>query len=578
MKNLKISIIVLFLMLKISFGEKKALLIGINDYPYAPSQYKLYGCVNDVNIMKDILIKRYNFSDKDIKILLNKDATRQNIINHINDWLIKESKKGDLVILYYSGHGTQVMPDYNNDEIDGKDEVICPYDIVPNIGANIIIDDEMGVLLRKLEGREVVVIFDCCYSGGLYRGIGETEIIQMERTPSYRIRYLPPITNYTPTIHIRNIPTQDDIPSDVVFISASKEFEPALEIKEPEGWIGGFTKCLSEILLKEEKVTYEQLYEKVKKYIKSPPLNLPQTPQLFSKTEKIKQLVFHYKIDQQEPASQVIPPKPIPDKPLDTNEKIKEEILFLTIENFKGATTSQMENIKNQLKKLTYIKVVQPEEYFDILLRGEINKDKIQIRVVNRIGDAIHIKEVKELNEILENLKPTLEYFYIVKKLVYLKNPKKTFKVKVWVTDENRDDFKIGELVSFNFTSEKNCYILMINLDSSGNFDVICPNKYYPETKKYEGGKIYTIPDQEMKKNFLLQFQEPAGEETIKIIATTEPIDLKKIGLDKFKTIFEEEKTEKIPLVRKIRPIQAMEEVLKKIEWSEDTITIRSHK
>ncbi|HNN28883.1 MAG TPA: caspase family protein, partial [Agitococcus sp.] len=47
-----------------------ALLVGINDYP-SPNQ--LEGAVNDVQAIKKTLIDKWQFSEKDIVTLINKD-------------------------------------------------------------------------------------------------------------------------------------------------------------------------------------------------------------------------------------------------------------------------------------------------------------------------------------------------------------------------------------------------------------------------------------------------------------------------------------------------------------------------
>jgi len=48
------------------------------------------------------------------------------------------------------------------------------------------------------------------------------------------------------------------------------------------------------------------------------------------------------------------------------------------------------------------------------------------------------------------------------------------------------------------------------------------------------------IPDRRMaREEFELQFSHPAGEETIKLIATTQPFNLRALGLDDFRNDFQ---------------------------------------
>lgn len=42
--------------------------------------------------------------------------------------LLKKTEQGDSAIIYYSGHGSQVV-DFDGDEEDGFDEIIWPTDM-----------------------------------------------------------------------------------------------------------------------------------------------------------------------------------------------------------------------------------------------------------------------------------------------------------------------------------------------------------------------------------------------------------------------------------------------------------------
>lgn len=139
---------------------KKALLIGLN---YQDTAYELKGCINDINAMKDYMISNFAYLDSNIMCLYDNDpeklATKQNIIEQ-SKWLIKDIKKGDSLVLYVSSHGKQII-DYNNDEIDGKDEaIIC-------MNNEKLSDDEIwSILISKIPPSVLLTcFFDCCHSG-----------------------------------------------------------------------------------------------------------------------------------------------------------------------------------------------------------------------------------------------------------------------------------------------------------------------------------------------------------------------------------------------------------------------------
>ena len=127
---------------------KKALLVGINDYaPVGAGGPDLRGCVNDVRDMANTLnvLGIIPATPGTMQILTDARATRAAILNGFK-WLIKGAKKGDVLVFHYSGHGSQVA-DTSGDELDGKDETICPHDYAT---AGMIKDDDFRALLAGL--------------------------------------------------------------------------------------------------------------------------------------------------------------------------------------------------------------------------------------------------------------------------------------------------------------------------------------------------------------------------------------------------------------------------------------------
>lgn len=58
-------------------AEKHALLVGINDYQYARD---LKGSVNDIEQIREVLLKELGFSENRIETLLDSQATKANIL------------------------------------------------------------------------------------------------------------------------------------------------------------------------------------------------------------------------------------------------------------------------------------------------------------------------------------------------------------------------------------------------------------------------------------------------------------------------------------------------------------------
>ena len=145
-------------------GGRRALLIGIGEYQHLSP---LLGPVNDAKAMKSFLREDLGYGERDIRMLLNAEATREGILAAMEDWLVKGTGPGDEAFLYFSGHGFQ-EPDRNGDEPDRYDETLVAYDVALNDDNTIrgmISDDEMAKMLGRLSDRRVQVVIDSCHSG-----------------------------------------------------------------------------------------------------------------------------------------------------------------------------------------------------------------------------------------------------------------------------------------------------------------------------------------------------------------------------------------------------------------------------
>ncbi len=150
---------------------RRALLIGIEDYPHLP---KLKGCVNDVRMMREILQENFGFPEANIALLTNGLATRETILAAF-DAIIAATGTDDIVVFHYAGHGGQ-LTDLEGDEPSGLDSTLQPFDTEgyteDNQGKCLdITDDELALKLDALGQRTrfITLIMDCCHSGTITR-------------------------------------------------------------------------------------------------------------------------------------------------------------------------------------------------------------------------------------------------------------------------------------------------------------------------------------------------------------------------------------------------------------------------
>ncbi|MGZ5432665.1 MAG: caspase family protein [Thermoanaerobaculia bacterium] len=217
-------------------GARRALLIGINDYsastlPARPTSVasprdwsNLDGAVNDVRLMRELLVARHELAAEDILVLTDQQATRAAILQAIEKHLLRPAKKDDVLLFYYSGHGSQVR-NTRSSEADQLDESLVPAD--SRIGAADIRDKELSAAFNRIldSGARLTVVIDACHSGSGARGM----------PGGFRHRAMRP--------DLRDV---DDAskgarPEDrgAIVIAAAEDFDLAFETRDSEGLIRG---------------------------------------------------------------------------------------------------------------------------------------------------------------------------------------------------------------------------------------------------------------------------------------------------------------------------------------------------
>ena len=135
---------------------RKALCIGIDDYQDPEPDLHLRGGVNDAVAWAELLATHYDYEA--ISLLANRAATKRAILAGIDE-LVKGSKRGDVLVFAFSGHGSFVVSGRGGDE--RYDEAICAYD-------GLIVDDELGRRFRGLpRGVRLTAVSDSCFAAGV---------------------------------------------------------------------------------------------------------------------------------------------------------------------------------------------------------------------------------------------------------------------------------------------------------------------------------------------------------------------------------------------------------------------------
>ena len=267
----------------LSHATKRALVIGIGNYPEASGWAKINGD-KDLPIVRDMLLAN-GFQSKDIVELKNESATADAIRKAL-DALVGKAAKGDVIYIHFSGHGQQIT-DLHGDEEDGFDEAWIPIDAQFSYakgkyeGENHIVDDQLNQWLSQLRSKvgttgKITVVADACHSGGGSRGDeDETEYVVRGTSDAFVIPgNTKPFSGEVGTI-------------DWIFISACKSYQCNYEYKGT----GSLTYALGQQKANLSSTPAQQIQRSIRSTIASI-IPFTQTPVLEASVEGTQQSLF----------------------------------------------------------------------------------------------------------------------------------------------------------------------------------------------------------------------------------------------------------------------------------------------
>lgn len=141
--------------LKAHYTTSHALVIGINNYMHtSPLEY----AVNDARGVASVLEQEYEFAPENIKLLLNKDAQRDNIMSTFLNYS-NLSHPDDGLLVFFAGHG--------HTETGHRGEVgyLVPQDGDLTQLATLIRWDELTRNADLIPAKHILFIMDACYGG-----------------------------------------------------------------------------------------------------------------------------------------------------------------------------------------------------------------------------------------------------------------------------------------------------------------------------------------------------------------------------------------------------------------------------
>ncbi len=146
-----------------TLGKRWAVVIGISNYHDTRIPSLRYAATDADSFYKWLISPNGGkFAVSRVNLLLDQNATGKNIKTSLFVWL-NQALEEDMVIIYFSGHGSPESPDSQDNLF------LLPYDTqYDNIApTGFPMWDIETALKRFIKAKKVVVIADACHSGGV---------------------------------------------------------------------------------------------------------------------------------------------------------------------------------------------------------------------------------------------------------------------------------------------------------------------------------------------------------------------------------------------------------------------------
>lgn len=138
------------------YETSRAIIIGINDYQkVSPLSY----AVSDAEGIRNALHDNFSFASENIVMLVNDEATKQNIMSAFLSLAASTVNPDDRILFFFAGHGHTVSGKR------GEVGYLVPHDADINDLASLIRWDELTRNADLIPAKHILFIMDACYGG-----------------------------------------------------------------------------------------------------------------------------------------------------------------------------------------------------------------------------------------------------------------------------------------------------------------------------------------------------------------------------------------------------------------------------
>lgn len=161
-------------------GERYAVVIGIGRYKDNRIPKLKYTTVDAESVYSILIDPEYgNFPKNQVKLLINEQATDNNIKSAIGTWLRRNTRKDDTVIIFFAGHGA---PE------DEKTYWVTYNANIDDLYGTALSNDEIADMLDRVEANKMIAFLDSCYSAATVNRTDKKRSIMIKKDPFQKFK------------------------------------------------------------------------------------------------------------------------------------------------------------------------------------------------------------------------------------------------------------------------------------------------------------------------------------------------------------------------------------------------------
>lgn len=174
------------------------------------------------------------------------------------------------------------------------------------------------------------------------------------------------------------------------------------------------------------------------------------------------------------------------------------------------------------------------------------------------------LKKDKEILPLLGTREEQEDPPVILENIIHLEQKAPNLNIDIWA---DHQEYRIGDVIKFYFRADRDCYLTLMDIGTSGNITILFPNRFNQDNL-IQGGQTYVIPAPGY--GFKINVNGPPGIDWVKAIATTTKISL--VNTDFSRGIFHAINKEN---TRGLSDLSVALDNMGKVGWAEKGLTIR---